>query len=390
MIRSERSHLQVVASSHPGMSGKNNEDRYAVSAYRLGLEDPTPAVFAVLCDGIGGHRAGEVAAEMAVESISQRIAESDGSHPVEALREAIQLSSERIYAHAQQDPAQQGMGSTCACAWVIEDRVYTATIGDSRIYLVRGRHIQQVSKDHTWLQEALDNGTVKPEEARGHPNAHVIRRFLGSSTPPQVDFRIHLKPGESDRQAEANQGFRLQPGDQVLLCSDGLSDLVREEEMLTALRNYPFAEVGQALIALANARGGHDNITLIALRRPLAAEAAEPTPTRQESRPRRSLLAVGCLGILLVGLLAAAVYLSLNGIKLGFGPTVTPGPTLTLPAALLTALPGEQTDTPFPTPTAGLLTPTVQPGGSGGAAPTYTPWPTNTSGPIVPSLPPTP
>lgn len=337
-------------------------------------------VFAVLCDGIGGHRAGEVAAEMAVDSISQAIAESDGHHPQQALREAIQLASEKIFAHAQQNPAQQGMGSTCACAWVIGDRCYTATVGDSRIYLVRGKHIQQLSTDHTWIQEALDSGALKPAEVRGHPNAHVIRRFLGSSTPPQVDFRITLKPGESDSQAEANQGFHLQPGDQVLLCSDGLSDLVHAEEMLTALRNYPFAEVGQALITLANARGGHDNITLIALKKPLAAEAEEVVPAPQP-RPRRRLLALGCAGILLAGLLAAAVYLGLNGDVLGLRPSTTPGPTLTLPAALLTALPARQTATPFPTSTPELPTATVQPGGSGGAGPTYTPWPTNTSVP---------
>ena len=128
MIPSERAHLQVAAQSHPGMSGKNNEDRYAVSAYQLSRDDPTPVVLAVLCDGIGGHRAGEVAAEMAVNTITQAIASSSGAHPVETIRQAVIAASDEIYNHAQMDPAQRGMGATCATVLVAGTRLYAATV----------------------------------------------------------------------------------------------------------------------------------------------------------------------------------------------------------------------------------------------------------------------
>src|SRR5512141_251560 len=98
MISSERAHLQVAAQTHPGMTGKNNEDRYAVTAFRLGRTDATPALLAVLCDGIGGHKAGEVAAEMAVDMITQTVAESSGHQPVPTLQKAIQIASNQIYA----------------------------------------------------------------------------------------------------------------------------------------------------------------------------------------------------------------------------------------------------------------------------------------------------
>jgi len=155
MIRTKRAHLKIAALTHPGMAGKNNEDRYAASAFRLSRSDPTPSVLAVLCDGIGGHQAGEVAAEIAVEAISQRVADSDGSQPVQTLQDAIVQASEQVHDFAASQGHLQGMGATCACAWVIGDRLYTGAVGDSRIYLKRGKNLHQLTTDHTWIQEAL-------------------------------------------------------------------------------------------------------------------------------------------------------------------------------------------------------------------------------------------
>src|SRR5512143_688695 len=116
MIPAERAHVHVAASTHPGMSGKNNEDRFAVTALRIEGEQPVPVVFAIVSDGIGGHRAGEVAAETAVETMSQVIAASDGSHPLETLQQAIQQASQAILTLAQEDVNKHGMGATCSCA----------------------------------------------------------------------------------------------------------------------------------------------------------------------------------------------------------------------------------------------------------------------------------
>lgn len=274
MIRISRAHLQVTALTHPGLAGRQNEDRFAVSAYRLSEADPTPSVFAVLSDGIGGHRAGEVAAEIAVETISRMVEQSDAGEPLEILNHTIQATSELIAAKAKDDTQRLGMGTTCACAWVIGHKLFTASVGDSRIYLLRGEQIHQLTVDHTWVQEAVEKGILQADQARTHPNMHIIRRYLGSSQPPQADLRMRLAKDESDTQSRSHQGLRLIPGDVLLLCTDGLTDLVEADEIWEAVHaaSSPGSPAGpglpsaaQALVNLATSRGGPDNITVVLL-----------------------------------------------------------------------------------------------------------------------------
>ncbi len=387
MIRSEIAHLQIAANSHPGMTGKNNEDRYAISAYHLGPNDPTPSVLAVLCDGIGGHRAGEVAAELAVDVISQVVAESSARQPGRVLQEAIHAASDQIFALAQSDLNRHGMGATCACAWVIGDQLYTASVGDSRIYLLRGQGIRQLTTDHTWIQEALENGSLRPDEVRGHPNAHVIRRFLGSPSPPEVDFRLRIQDSESDQQAESNQGTRLHPGDQLLLCSDGLTDLVDSGEILTALReNLPETAV-QVLIDQANARGGHDNITIIILAVP-PREVSQAGIAVKKGGFRWTWAVLGCAGLVAIAAAVIALGLWRFGIlTFGNNPTITP--TATLPSILQTMLPGSGPAAPTLIPLGPTSTsifagfPSLQPTAAGAA----TPQPMPTSAPAATAAP---
>jgi serine/threonine protein phosphatase PrpC len=266
MIRTQRAHLHVAALSHAGMTGKNNEDRFSVLSHVLSADDPTPSVFAVLADGIGGHRAGEVAAELAVDHISHQVAKSNGREPLTIMEDAIHAASEAIAHHSASDDAQNGMGATCACAWVIGDKLYISFVGDSRIYFLRGGQMLQLTTDHTWVQEAIERKIIKPEEARDHPNVHVIRRYLGSLKLPEVDFRLKLSESDNSVQAQKNQGMVLQPDDTVLLCSDGLTDMVWADEIrdiLLASENPKTAV--QKLVAQANERGGHDNITVIVM-----------------------------------------------------------------------------------------------------------------------------
>jgi protein phosphatase len=389
MIPGDRAHVYVAANTHAGMSGKNNEDRFGVAAFYLPGEKPQPVVFAVVADGIGGHRAGEVAAELAVETISRGVAQSDGSQPVETLRQAIQQASAAIHAQAQTDNSKQGMGATCACALVIGERLFIASVGDSRLYLLREGVVQQISIDHTWIQEALDAGVINPDQAQNHPNAHVIRRYLGSPQPVDVDTRLRLSPGESDEAMFANQGMRLLPGDQVILCSDGLTDLVKPEEIQSAMRSHRGADQPkgiQALIHQANSRGGHDNITIVALEMPAGAFDASPTiPLQlsgetQKAAPRRLRLAA-CLSsvvlaLLVVGALALGYWFyTTRPAAVG---TITPtstGPFITTQAATTaagTGVPG--TSVPATAPAASS-TPRPFVTSSG---PTLTPWPTST------------
>jgi protein phosphatase len=269
MIRTSLPHVHVAALSHAGMSGKNNEDRYAVSSFHISADDPRPAVFAVVADGIGGHLAGEIAAELAVNYITAGVAESNARKPVKIMEAAIQNASQSISSHSAGNEGENGMGATCACAWIIEDKLYTAYVGDSRIYLLRGKYIQRLTIDHTWVQEAFEKGIITADQMHDHPNQHVIRRYLGGLKLPEVDFRLRIDNSESNEESENNQGFHLEPGDTVLVCSDGLTDLVWDDEIQRIIRSKKDVKAAaEALVDLANERGGHDNITVVILSMP--------------------------------------------------------------------------------------------------------------------------
>ena len=364
MNRTQRAHLNVEAQSHAGMTGKNNEDRYGVASFVLSGAEKTPVLFAILADGIGGHKAGEVAAELAVNHILEFVAKSDGHHTKRTIEEAIAKASDAIAAHSASDENFKGMGSTCATAWIIGDKLYTSYVGDSRIYLIRGGRIQQLTTDHTWVQEAIERGVLTPEMARQHPNVHVIRRYLGSPTPPDPDFRLRLFDDEGDQHAENNQGLQLLPNDILLLCSDGLTDLVWNDEILEVIRSKPnLKESSRALIELANSRGGHDNITVVLV----------SVPSNFKLIVRKNVnwmpWIIGIVSGIILVMGATAVFtlglLSRNGKS-------TPTPTITSPPTL--------TKMPLATPTP-LSTMTILPTLSLPIAPTYTPWPTNTGTP---------
>lgn len=275
MIRTTESHLHISALTHAGLSGKNNEDRFYVGTFQLSQEDPRPSILGLVCDGIGGHRAGEVAAGLAAEYISRAIALSDGQDPLRTLWHAIDDASRAIAAHAASRADLQGMGSTCACAWVIGHQLFAAYVGDSRLYLIRGKQAQRLSRDHSWVQEAMEKGILTERQARDHPNSHVLRRHLGVEGDVEIDFRMFLTGRETDEEAHANQGLHMEAGDIILLCSDGLTDVVRDEEILGVVRaNAELKQSAEDLVAMANQRGGPDNITLLLLAVPEWAASA--------------------------------------------------------------------------------------------------------------------
>ncbi len=385
MIPAERAHLNVMAISHPGMSGKNNEDRYGVSAYRLEGEKNLPSLVAVVADGIGGHRAGEVAAEIAVETISSAVADSDGSQPVETLANALVRASQRISDLAEGDPSQKGMGSTCACAWIIGSRLYTISVGDSRIYLIRDDTIRQLTTDHTWVQEAIEHGILDPEEARSHPNAHVIRRYLGSRQDVVPDGRLFLHRDESDDAAKANQGMALLPGDILLLCSDGLTDLVDDNEIMATLRTRNLRGALDDLVKMTNRRGGHDNVTILTLAVPPLEQVTIPVEVRR-SRVRNNwvVVASGVIGLALLALAVGAIWMFTSPDAVNLSATDTaPVPQATL-FPLQATLPGIQPPllvepSASPAETVPLIENSTRE--STPLSVTLTPWPTNTLAP---------
>jgi serine/threonine protein phosphatase PrpC len=273
MIHTQQAHLHVAAQSNKGMVRQNNEDSFAVSAYRLSENDSTPSVFAILCDGIGGHKAGEVASEMAVNRITAWVARSDGTNPQDVIKSAFDETNLKVLAESQSNPERHGMGATLACVWVIGRRLYTASAGDSRIYLVRGGAIRQLSIDHTWMQEAIDKGLVNTAQVNNIPNLHVIRRYLGSEKEVEPDFRLRLMASETNLEMLTNQGMLLIPGDLLLLCSDGLTDMVTNDEMVEVMQRTKNLNASvKELVNLANKHGGQDNITVVMLLMPWDAE----------------------------------------------------------------------------------------------------------------------
>ena len=269
LIPSKQHHLEVFAVTDAGSQGRINEASYELSSFKLSKDDETPVLVAVIADGIGGHKAGEIASKIAVATVISAIADSDGSDPIWVLKSALLEANHSITLEAGDDESRQGMGSTVVCALVIDQALYIATLGDSRIYLLRDQSVQQLNIDHTWVQEALDSGIINEEEARNHPRRHLIRSYLGSADPIKPDLRLYLDLNENQEQSKANQGLPLVPGDQVMLCTDGLTDLVADEEILEILTSGGSEDerLGK-LVDLANLRGGHDNITIILLQAP--------------------------------------------------------------------------------------------------------------------------
>jgi PPM family protein phosphatase len=230
--------------SDTGRRRRRNEDNYVVA----------PPLFAV-ADGMGGAQAGEVASQLAASALEA--GDSDGLDGIERIDALIQEANRSIFDRASTDPAASGMGTTMTVALVEGMTVAIGHVGDSRAYLVRGEQMEQLTEDHSLVNELLKTGKLSEEEAQIHPQRSVITRAVG--TDPDVDV----------------DGFTIEAedGDVFLICSDGLSDMVEDEEILELVhRNRDDLDKAvKALVAAANRGGGEDNITAVAFR--IAAEA---------------------------------------------------------------------------------------------------------------------
>ncbi|MDT7780225.1 MAG: family protein phosphatase [Acidobacteriota bacterium] len=220
----------------------------------------------IVADGMGGHSAGEVASQMAVELVSRLYFEQKSS-PDAALKHAVEEANRKINSAAAADESKHGMGTTCTALALCGDKAFVAHVGDSRLYMMRGEQFYQLTEDHSAVTEMVKLGIISKEEARTHEDKNIILRALGTS--PEVEASV-LEP------------FKLHVGDYYLLCSDGLYDLVRDEEIASVLtESEDIHAAGEQLIALARERGGHDNITVgIIGIKPAGAEAAEVEQVR--------------------------------------------------------------------------------------------------------------
>ena len=227
-----------------GQKRKMNQDYVFASADPVGN---LPNLF-VVADGMGGHNAGDYASSHAVGIVVEEIREDADFNPVKVIRHAIESANTEIITQAQKDEKLRGMGTTMVAATIVGHYAYVANVGDSRLY-VAGEQIQQITKDHSLVQEMVRMGELNAEEARNHPDKNIITRALGAERTVDVDF-FDLK---------------LEPGNVVLMCSDGLSNMVEDDRIgeIISDTDRDLQERGQALISEANRNGGKDNIAIV-------------------------------------------------------------------------------------------------------------------------------
>ena len=244
--------LEVATATHPGMVRSHNEDSIAADS-EIGL--------AVLADGMGGYNAGEVASGIAVElirtelkkAIAERKARDvNGTNVESLLAEHAERANAAIYQAAQSQPQYSGMGTTLVVAMWHDNKMSVGHIGDSRLYRLRGETLEQITRDHSLLQEQIDSGMITREQARHSQNKNLVTRAVGID--PQVEAEVHT--------------YDVEQGDIYLLCSDGLSDMVSDEDIQLTLNSLSanLDLAARQLVQQANDNGGRDNVSVILVR----------------------------------------------------------------------------------------------------------------------------
>ena len=236
--------MRIYSATDVGQKRKMNQDYVFVSQEPVGN---LPNLFAV-ADGMGGHNAGDYASAHAVQTLVSQIQADADFNPIKVIRHAIEAANTESIDQAQRDEGLRGMGTTMVVATIVGNYAYVANVGDSRLYVVQGQ-IRQVTRDHSLVQEMVRLGEINAEEARNHPDKNIITRALGAEKTVDVDF-FDLK---------------LEPGNTILMCSDGLSNMVEDRKMEEIITN-PDKDItwkGDTLIREANQNGGKDNIAVI-------------------------------------------------------------------------------------------------------------------------------
>jgi serine/threonine protein phosphatase PrpC len=242
--------LDVAQLTDVGRKREHNEDNMA---YHIPPEEEVMvqkgALF-IVADGMGGHAAGEVASEIAVDTISDTYYQDNDDDVAASLLHAIKRANASIHQRAAENMLRSGMGTTCVTAVLRGDMAYIANVGDSRAYLVRGGNVKQVSQDHSWVAEQVRAGLLSEDQARTHAQRNVITRCLGTQSDVEIDVFTE----------------RLQEGDSLVLCTDGLSGLISDEDLRTIVSQFVPQESVYHLVERANENGGPDNITAIVVR----------------------------------------------------------------------------------------------------------------------------
>ncbi|HEY4032486.1 MAG TPA: Stp1/IreP family PP2C-type Ser/Thr phosphatase [Ktedonobacteraceae bacterium] len=242
--------LNIAQRTDVGRQRPHNEDNVAYIVPKDAMLQAKKGALFIVADGMGGHAAGEVASEMAVSTVSTLYYYDHDSDVAASLLRSIKYTNAIIYQRAREQAEHNGMGTTCVAAVLLDDRAYIANVGDSRAYLVRRGWVRQISQDHSWVAEQVRAGAMTEAEARMHQLRNMITRSLGSL--PEVEVDIFIE--------------QVQEGDTLVLCSDGLSGMINDNEIAQIVERYSPQECVHRLIEQANAHGGMDNITVLVAR----------------------------------------------------------------------------------------------------------------------------
>lgn len=235
--------MKTFSKTDIGMVREVNQDYVYVSDKPIGN---LPNLL-IVADGMGGHKAGDFASRFVVENLTEEIFKSQEDGPEAIIKKAVESANHKLIAEAKRNTSLEGMGTTVVVATVIEHTLYFANVGDSRLYLLNDT-IKQLSKDHSLVQEMVRLGGINPEEAKHHRNKNIITRAIGAEEDVKIDFfEYHLKQDDT-----------------ILMCTDGLSNMVEDEEMFRIVRSSrDVVEAVEHLIEKANSNGGRDNIGVV-------------------------------------------------------------------------------------------------------------------------------
>ena len=254
--------VSVCGTTDRGMRRSQNEDDLAMVDLTAEKEFKPPidadgltvgerGILLAVCDGVGGHRAGEVASSLALETLASEMeALADGCPRQTVFKEAVEKVNQRVWRESKTQERLSGMATTLTAAVICRGRAIIAHVGDSRAYLMRGKSVSQLTRDHSLVASMVASGAMTEEQAQRSPFRATITQAVGLKRTVDV----------------ALDSIDLEKGDMLLLCTDGFSEKVRPEEMAEELRSKSLSEAVPELVALANARGGEDNITVEAAR----------------------------------------------------------------------------------------------------------------------------
>lgn len=236
--------LKTFSITNVGKKRKINQDYVYTSEQPVGK---LPNIF-IVADGMGGHKAGDYASKVTVETIVEEIVNSHEDEPTIIFERAIQTANTLIRKCAGESPDFEGMGTTVVAATCRGDILQVANVGDSRLYITNRREIRQITRDHSLVEEMVRMGGIDREEARNHPDKNIITRAVGADDTIKPDFF----------------SVKLEAGDMILMCTDGLTNMLEDEEIRMILEeSRDMVEKAESLVKAANEKGGRDNISVI-------------------------------------------------------------------------------------------------------------------------------